>query len=445
MILGSLAIALVLLAALLLAGKVPLSYNVRNLTVRWKTTLLTALAFTAVIALLTVMMAFVHGMRKLSSQTGQPGNVLVLADGATDEVISNLTIGDLADLENLPEVVRENGRPLASRETFLVVNQPMGRGPDGRPKRSFLQLRGIEDAQLTSRVHNLELLPGGSWFSEAGVQESPDRGPDGREAAPLVQAVLGEGVAQELARHRTPEQRAKAINPSRLEVGDTFVVRERTWIVVGVLKSAGLTFNSEIWAKRSLVASLFGKETYTSLILRAEDADAARRLKEFLAKDYKKAALNPQLETEYYANLSETSAQFSYAIGFLAMVMSVGGVFGVMNTMFAAISQRTKDFGVLRLLGYARWQILVSFLLESLVIALLGGLLGCAIGSLCDGWSATSIMTGDGGGGKSVVLELAVSPEIIAVGILLALTMGLLGGLLPALAAMRLKALEALR
>ncbi len=125
--------------------------------------------------------------------------------------------------------------------------------------------------------------------------------------------------------------------------------------------------------------------------------------------------------------------------------MSVGGVFGVMNTMFAAISQRLKDIGVLRLLGYSRWQVLMSFLLESLAIALVGGLLGCASGSLSDGWTATSIMTGHGGGGKSVVLQLAVSGHIIAVGVLLSLLMGLLGGLLPALSAMRLKPLEALR
>jgi putative ABC transport system permease protein len=116
-----------------------------------------------------------------------------------------------------------------------------------------------------------------------------------------------------------------------------------------------------------------------------------------------------------------------------------------MNTMFAAISQRIKDIGVLRLLGYARWQILVSFLLESLAIALVGGALGCALGSLSDGWSATSMMAGSGGGGKSVVVQLAVSPDILATGLLLTLVMGLLGGLLPALSAMRMKPLEALR
>jgi putative ABC transport system permease protein len=213
---------------------------------------------------------------------------------------------------------------------------------------------------------------------------------------------------------------------------------------VGLLDASGMTFNSEIWAKRSLIASLFGKDIYTTLVLRTADATAAVKLRDFL-KGYKKAAVSPQTETDYYKSLSETSSGFAWAIGFLAVVMSVGGVFGVMNTMFAAVSQRVGDIGVLRILGYARWQILVSFLLESLVIALVGGLLGCTLGSLSHGWTASSLASSADGGGKFVVLKLVVSADIIATGLLLTLLMGLLGGLLPALAAMRLKPLEALK
>jgi hypothetical protein len=439
MVFKTLVIAAGMLLVLLSIGKVPLRYNVRNLTIRWKTTLMTALAFTAVIALLTVMMAFVHGMKKLTEQTGQPGNVLVLADGATDETFSNLNSGDLGEIENLPDVLRQDGRPMASRETYMVVNQPTPDPAGGRPKRRFLQVRGIEDPLLTAAVHNIELRPGGNWFSDAGVQQG-----ETSDVAPLIQAVLGEGVARELGRGRTTEELTTAKNRERLGIGDTFTLGNRQWIVVGLLNSAGSTFNSEIWAKRSLTASLFGKNTYTTLVLRTEDAEKAATLREFLSKDYKKAAVSAHVETEYYKSMSETTAQFSYAIGFLAVVMSIGGIFGVMNTMFAAISQRTGDIGVLRLLGFARWHILVSFLLESLGIAMVGGLLGCGIGWLCDGWTATSVVASTAGG-KSVVLQLAVSPEIIGTGILLTLTMGLIGGLLPALAAMRLKALDALR
>ncbi|MEN6451652.1 MAG: ABC transporter permease [Thermoguttaceae bacterium] len=443
MVLNLLAVAAALLVLLVGIGRVPLGYNLRNLTIRWKTTVMTALAFTAVIALLTVMMAFVNGMTRLTEETGQPGNVMVLSDGATDEILSNLTIGDLSEIENQPGVLRAGGRPMASRETYLVATQSV----DGHLARRYLQVRGVEDPQLTAFVHGLDLLPGGRWFSDAGVQDgaAKDRfAADSTSAQPsLIQAVIGEGVARELARGRTAEQLVGAKNRQRLDVGDTFTLRDRTWLIVGILNSGGMTFNSEIWAKRSLVASLFGKDTYTTLVLRTEDAEAAQKLKDFL-KDYKKAAVSPHLETDYYKNLSETSAQFSWAIGFLAIVMSIGGVFGVMNTMFAAVSQRIGDIGVLRILGFARWQILVSFLLESLVIALVGGLLGCALGSLSNGWTATSIVGGHGGG-KSVVLQLIVDAPVIATGILLTLTMGLIGGLLPSLAAMRLKPLDAMK
>lgn len=436
------------LVGLLAVGRVPLRYNLRNLAARWKTTLLTALAFTAVVALLTVMLAFVNGMRRMTENTGVPANVLVLADGATDEAFSNLSSGDVMEIENLggegiPPVARDaRQRRLASRETYMIVNQPIPNAPPGRPKRRFVQLRGVEDPEITAQVHEVTLAAG-QWFSEAGVRElgAETGAAAGRTA---IEAVLGEGLAIELAKDRPARLRASS-GARRLEVGDTFELGQRTWVVVGIMASEGSTFNSEIWASRALVATTFGKNTYTTLVVRLSDAESARQFKQYLLREHRGAAVSPQIESEYYASLSETSRQFLYAITFLAVVMSVGGIFGVMNTMYAAISQRIKDIGVLRLLGYARWQILVCFLLESLAIALLGGLLGAALGSLSDGWSATSIITGGAGGGKSVALKLDVDSHIWAIGIQLTLVMGFLGGLLPALSAMRLRAIEALR
>jgi ABC-type antimicrobial peptide transport system permease subunit len=129
----------------------------------------------------------------------------------------------------------------------------------------------------------------------------------------------------------------------------------------------------------------------------------------------------------------------------VAVVMAIGGVFGVMNTMFAAIAQRTKDIGVLRLLGFKRWQVLVAFLLESMAIALIGGLIGVALGTLCDGYAVTSIASSGQGGGKSVAAKLVVDRDVMLIGMLFTLVMGRLGGLVPALSAMRLKILESLR
>jgi hypothetical protein len=470
-----LAVALPLSAVLLvvlllqLAGVlrgVPFSYNLRNLVIRWRTTLLTALAFTMVVGLMTVMLAFVNGMYRLTKGSAVASNVIVMADGATDELFSNLGYGpDITEIELRDEVVRDDdGKPLASWECYVVVNQPIPTRkcpkcgqmvpvddlaekllPHGDPEcpgsgtrvvgsrgRRFIQVRGVVDPARTGKVHELALSPGGAWFSEAGVEPLP--GSTRGEQA--VQAVIGEGLARELG----PDQGKKA-----LEVGDVFDLGPRKWIVTGILRSAGSTFDSEVWSKFQRVSQEFGKTTYTTAVLRAADAEAAKRLATDLVTNYKKVAVAAQTEPEYYEKLSTTNQQFLYAIVVVVAIMAVGGVFGVMNTMFAAISQRTKDIGVLRILGFARWQVLVSFFMESLALALLGGLIGCAIGMLFDGMSASSNMSSGQGGGKSVMLQLVVDARILAAGMGFSLLMGCVGGLIPALSAMRLKPLDAVR
>jgi len=423
----------VVLALLVIVGRIPLAYNVRNLFVRWRITIMTALAFTLVISLQTVMLGF--GMNKLTEESGQPGNVMVLSDGAIDELMSNLSVIESADVNRHPGIQLDaKGEPLASREVYLVVNQPLEGEAGKRGKRRFTQVRGIEDPVTAAKVHGLDLYPGGRWFSPAGVQSLPGGKENDQQA---VEAVLGEGVAGQLGRDRGKEQ---------LQIGEVFTLGPRQWIVTGIMKSAGSTFGSEIWAKRSLVGPMFGKEAYSSIVLKTKDKRSAKAVASDLSKNYKKAALQAQPETVYFSKLSETNRQFTVAIIFVAIVMAIGGVFGVMNTMFAAISGRTKDIGVLRIIGFARWQILVSFFLESLVISLVGGLVGCGLGYLTNGWTATSIVSGgQGGGGKFVVLELVVGPDILLAGLLLALAMGALGGLIPAISAMRLKPLESLR
>ncbi|HTN75608.1 MAG TPA: ABC transporter permease [Pirellulaceae bacterium] len=436
-----LAALLVIIALLALLGKVPLSYVFGNLAVRWHTTFLTALAFTLVISLLTVMLAFVNGMYALTKGSGHPENVIILSEGATDEGFSNLGYGDVGEIENQPGIARVDDKPLVSRETYIVVNQPIKNAPAGRPNRRFLQLRGIQDGNIAAAVHRIDLYPGGEWFSEAGVRERQE----GTDTRPLIEVTIGEGIAREMGRDRQPEALATAKNAERLDVGDTFVLNDRTWLITGVMQSSGSTFDSEVWGKQSLIGPLFGKETYSTLVARAPTAADAQTLQKFLTNDYKKSAINAQVETEYFAKLSQTNVQFLFAIGVVTFFLAIGGMFGIMNTMFAAISQRIKDIGVLRLLGYRRRHILATFLLESAAIALVGGLLGCALGMLFDGTSANSIVSSGPGGGKFVVLRLTVDNQTFAINMLLSLAMGLFGGLLPSIRAMRYTALETLR
>jgi putative ABC transport system permease protein len=423
--------ALVLMLLLAAVGKVPVSYNVRNLVVRWKTTIMTALAFTSVVALMTVMMAFVNGLYSLTENSGQPGNVIVLSSGSNDEGFSNLAFDDVRNVERMPGIVSDDaGERLVSKEIFVVGNQQIPVPKGEKARRRFVQIRGIENPVTAAKVHGLKLLPGGEWFSEAGIEQGK-----GDAAQNLIQAVMGSGLAAEMGRD---------LGTKPLAVGDTFLLADRTWKVAGILDSGGSTFDSEIWAKRQIAGESFGKPaSYSSIVVRAGSESAATALANEV-KESKETALNALTEKEYYSNMAETSRTFLYAIVIVALIMGVGGVFGVMNTMFAAISQRSKDIGVLRIIGYQRRQILISFLLESLVLALVGGVVGCALGMVADGWTARSIISG-GGGGKFVVLKLVVSREILATGLLLSLFMGALGGFIPALSAMRLRALESLR
>lgn len=419
-------------------GRVPLRYNLRNLSVRWQTTLLTALGFVLVIGLLTVLLAFVNGMYVLTMSTGQPGNVLVISEGFQDETISNLPNDTVNDVM-LQQCIRrdDDGRVWASPETYLIVVQPFENQQTGRVAgRRFLQVRGIDDVDMAAKVHGMSLATG-RWLSPEGVTSVGE----GQDA---LEAVIGSGMASELGRTRSAAELNAAQNRAQLVVGDYFTLGERQWLVVGVMAPTGSTFDSEIWAKRSIVAPMFGKDSYSSVVLRTADAAVARRLKTFLNDEYEKS-VQAYVETEYFANMQETSKQFLYAIALFALVMSVGGLFGVMNTMFATVAQRSRDIGVLRMLGFSRLEVLASFLVESLCLSLLGGALGCALGMFANGHQVKSIVGGGAGGGKFVTLDMVVSGDILAVGLSTALIIGAIGGLLPAISAMLVRPLYSLR
>jgi hypothetical protein len=432
---------------LLFIGKVPLAYNIRNIRVRWKTNLMTAVAFACVIGLLVFLLAFVNGMNNLTQDTGIPGNVFVLSDGATDELFSNLGYGDLDNVERASAMLDEKDRPLrapvgvkkakvngrdvflASKETYYVINQPVPNTDP--PRRRFVQLRTLEDPEIAAEVHGVSLYPGGTWFSAAGVDDQS-----------RIQCALGEGAAEALG----PDA-----GKVRLAPGDSFTLGDMQWVVTGIIKSEGTTFGSEIWVKRfNRITKPFGKENYTTLVLRT-DADtlaASKALAFHLSTRYTQQKLKAFAEPEYYAELTKTNNTFLIAVVVVAVVMAIGGVFGMMTTMFASIAQRIRDIGVLRLLGFKRWQVMVSFLLESLAVATAGGAIGCALAwLLADGKSSVSTLSSGGGGpgGKSVALTIDVDAQVIALGMVFTLVMGRLGGLVPALSAMRMKILDSLR
>lgn len=416
--------------------KVPTKYLIRNLQVRWWIPLITSSAVALVIFLTTWMFAIVKGMYRLTDGTGHPANVMVLADGATDEAFSSLPGGFSVELleENIRKCLEKNaaGKYLVAKEVYVIVTHQVPNPVEGGRKRRFVQMRGLEDPEVAADIHGIELARG-RWYSQTGVPE----------------VVLGDGVAKTFGQD---------YGKATMEPGDEVKIGKLTWKVAGVMSPASAAFSSEIWVLDKVVQNNFGREnSYSSYVARTvqtmktkknavstpEARLASKLLKETRAEG---RALQAMPEREYYAKLTQTNQQFLYAYLFIAAVIAIGGVLGVMITMFAAVSQRAKDIGVLRLLGYRRWQILLAFLFESLVIALLGGVIGLVLGYfIFDGQTLSSIVSSGQGGGKSVVLRLSVDGFIAAIDIGFALLMGAVGGFVPAFNAMRLRPLESLR
>ncbi len=447
-------IDLVLLFAI---GKVPFKYNIRNLRTRWVTTVMTSMAFTLVVALLMMMFAFVNGLNMLTSASGVPGNVFILSEGSTDETFSNIDKNGAADLDSqvatedrsgnvlkTPVTFKEVAKPgrgkvrMVSRETYISVNHEIPRKPEQgpmksgeSPKRRLLPVRAVDDAFIAAKVHNIEILEGELFDDNTSPELDENK-------LPHVACLLGEGAAVKFG-----EDYAKG----RMKPGDKFKIGELRVFCIGIMKTEGTTFGSETWVRWNDATDKFNKKTYTTIVARVKDdtTPSADAMAYHLSTNYKKASLRCVTELQYFEDLAKSSQSFFTLILIIAAIMAIGGIFGVMNTMFAAISQRIKDIGILRILGFKRWQLLISFMLETLAIAIFGGLIGCCFGMLADGYKMESVLSSGGPGGKTVLLRLTVDTTILVCAVLFTIVMGRLGGLVPSLSAMRLKILDSLR
>lgn len=381
---------------------IPVAYNYRNLLVRWRTTLMTSCGFTLVVMALIVMLAFVNGVRVVCARSGQPENVIVTKQGTSDEVLSQLTNHMVRQVEMMPGVLRgADGRPLCSRELFMVITQWNDRTQEYR----YVQARGVEPMAL--EVHSHVRLAEGRMFRS-----------NSREM------IVGRGMARQ----------------EQIEVGQALTVGQIDWQVVGIFEADGSAFETEAWCDVNQLAGQFHRDGFFSTaVLRtigpAAAAELAARLRQSRA-----VAVEAQPESEYYEQQAEQTNIIYTGALVISVFMAFGAVLGVTNTMFAAIGERIADIAVMRLLGFRRGEILASFLLEALLIALIGGVMGSLLGYAVNGWTLETAL-----GAKSVAFAFQVDASILAVGAAFALAMGIVGGLLPALAAMRVEPLEAMR
>lgn len=381
---------------------IPVSYAYRNLLVRWRTTFMTASGFTLVVAALIVMLAFFNGIRAACVTTGQSENILVLNEGNLDEVLSEIDVLTARQVEAIPEIVKNAaGRPCVSRELYVVVTES-----DAATNEPVLfQVRGVQPTVWD--VHTQAQLVSGRLFRPG-----------------MGEVIVGKGFLAE----------------RKLQLDDSIQIGVRRWKIVGAFAAGGATFETEIWGDLGELGGYFRRQSiYSSLVLKTSSVAAAQAGVARL-NDSRQFAVDAQLETDYYNRQAAQLETIRTGSLIVVVFMAIGAVFGVTNTMFAAIGQRIKDIAVMRLMGFERGEIVLSFMLETLLIATVGGALGASLGLLINGASLNMAL-----GAKSVAFALQVDQTTLLLALGFTYVMGLLGGLLPAVAAMRVSPLESLR
>ena len=384
--------------------KIPLIYNLRSLKERPISTATTAGGMALVVAVFVAMMALSNGFQTALVNTGSPDNVLVLRKGAGAEMNSGLSRHTVNILSNFPFVAKdEDGRPLASAETFVVV--PMKRVTGDLAN---VVARGVSPQALKVRK-GIEIVDG-RMFNLGSAE-----------------VIVGVGMAA-----RFPGA----------GIGEQLRFGERDWTVVGHFSADGSSFESEVWGENEQFMPVFRGEVFQSVTIRLTDPSAFAEIKQSLEED-PRFFVDALQEREFYENQSTVLSQILNFIAiFVAGVMAVGAVFGAINTMYAAVASRTSEIAVLLTLGFKPFSVLSSFMFEAVMIALLGGIIGCVMVLPINGFlTSTTNWTSF----SEIAFSFRITPELLVKGLIFAVVMGVIGGFFPALRAARQTVAQALR
>ena len=381
------------------------NYNLRSMVVRKATAAMTAMGIAMVVAVFVMTLSIAQGFRATLVASGSPQNAIIMRKGATSENVSAVLRSQLPLIEACRQVARgSDGRPLASPELVVIISLP--RKSDNQP--ANVPLRGV--------------------------------GPKAFEVRDSLSFVEG--------RRFTPGTRE--INVGRLAVGrfgglafgSEVKFGSAIWTVVGIFEADDASFESEVWGDVDLMIPAFQRNEYQSVTVKLTDVSAFESLQAAMAAD-PRLDLRVQREQDYYAEQSQTMTTLIGVFGtFVTLILSIGAMFGAMNTMYAAVAYRTREIGTLRALGFSRLRIVTAFLAESTMLALVGGVIGCVLALPVHGWSTgTTNMASF----SEVAFKFQITPALLASGLAFAALMGAAGGLLPALRAARIPVTRALR
>ncbi len=365
-----------------------------------------AFGIAGVVAVLVGVLSIAAGFRKAMSASGSPDAALVLRSGADSEMVSGLGRPSTRIIADAPGVARTAAGPLASAELFVIINLPkLSTGSDVN-----VPLRGVERAALL--VRDQMRVVDGRMF-DWGKNE----------------VIVGMGAAREFA---------------GLRVGDRIKVGRYDWPVVGIFTAGGGAAESEIWSDAAVLQAAYNRgDSFQSVYVKLKSPDSFKAFKDALTTDPR---LNTEVmrQSDYFADQSTAVTKLITTLGYLiASLMAVGAVFGALNTMYSSVSARTREIATLRALGFGSGAVVVSVMLESIALALLGGTIGAVLSYVAFNGFHTATMNWQSF--SQITFSLAVTPQLLIQGVVWATLIGAIGGLFPALRAARQPIAAALR
>ena len=375
---------------------IPLAYNVRSVLGRPWSTLATAFGIGMVVAILVLALALATGFQAAVVSTGSPDNVIVLRKGADSELSSGIGREAANIVKSLPDVAQSaEGSPLVSPELLVVINQDRKQGKGS----SNVTIRGVDREGLALR---------------SGIRIY-----DGRDVSPgAAELIVGKRIADRF---------------EGFGIGQRVKLEQRLFTVVGHFSAGGTGFESEVWGQNAVFMPVL-REDFQSVTFRMKDPARFAAIKKELESD-PRLGVQVKRESEYYADLAGPLATTMRVLGvFIVLIMAVGALFAAMNTMFASIGSRSREIATMLTLGFGKGSILVAFMIESILIALLGGVIGCLLALPVNG---TATSTTNFSTFSEIAFAFRITPAALIAGMVFALGLGVVGGLLPAWKASR--------
>jgi putative ABC transport system permease protein len=385
---------------------IPVIYNFRSVRQRWTSAVVAVLGIAGTVGVFVAMMSLAKGFKATLVSSGSPDNALVMRAGATSEINGAVPLDQVRIIEDAPGVARSANGPLVTSETVLVAPFPLrSTGTEAN-----LQVRGVSPKALEVR-NKIKIIEG--TFFHAGLYE----------------LIVGRTASNSYA---------------GLSVGNTVNLGNTNWRVVGIFDAGGSAFDSEVWCDGPVLKQIYHRpaDSFQSVTVHLTSPDALQRFKDAMTAD-PRMNVDVAREGDYYDKQSQVMTQTITILGgMVAGIMAIGAIFGALNTMYSAVAERAREIATLRALGFGGSSVVLSFVIEALLISLIGGLLGCIavlpLNNLTTGTMNFQTFS-------YLAFAFRITPPLLLAGVIFALIMGIVGGLFPAIRAARQPVAQALR